>query len=60
MGHSNPKGSSVPVGTSDIKIIEIYAYLAPETFHNVVGVLQLDNKKGQKKEEVVPVIKTDI
>ncbi len=48
------------MGHSNIKTTEIYAYLAPETFHNVVGVLQLVGKNGQKKEEIVPVIKTDV
>ena len=48
------------MGHANIKTTEIYAYLAPETFHNIVGVLQLDGNNGQKKEEIVPAIKTDI
>jgi integrase len=46
------------MGHANIKTTEIYAYLAPETFHNIVGVLQLDGNKGKKKEEIVPTIKT--
>lgn len=47
------------LGHSNIKTTEIYAHLAPEKFHGVVGVLQLGDKIDQKKEETVGVIKSN-
>jgi site-specific recombinase XerD len=45
------------LGHANIKTTEIYAYLAPEKFHGVVGVLELGGNKSQNKEESVEAIK---
>jgi hypothetical protein len=47
------------MGHANIKTTEIYAYIAPEKFHGVVGVLELGNKNQSKQEKVISVIKTD-
>jgi site-specific recombinase XerD len=46
------------MGHANIKTTKIYAYLVPEKFHGVVGVLELGGKKSQNKEEFVEAIKT--
>ncbi|MFC1569123.1 tyrosine-type recombinase/integrase [bacterium] len=48
------------MGHANITTTEIYAYLAPETFHKIVGVLQLDDKKDPQIEKMIPAIKTDV
>jgi hypothetical protein len=46
------------MGHANIKTTKIYAYLVPEKFHGVVGVLELGGKKSQNKEEFVEAIQT--
>ena len=47
------------MGHANIRTTEIYAYLAPEKFHGVVGGLELGGNKSQNKGKVAEAIKTD-
>jgi site-specific recombinase XerD len=47
------------MGHANIRTTKIYAYLAPEKFHGVVGVLELGSDRSQNREKVVISIKSD-